>query len=104
MRAARAGCGIAPDSLTRQLPITPKGDKLEKGCELCGLGGILREKLGGTGRNSEGVRVVRAGCGRETRRRWEKLGGTRAVGELGKERVVVRFGGGGIGWLGELIY
>ena len=76
VRAARAGCGIAPDSLTRQLPITPKGDKLEKRCELCGLGGILREKLGGT----------------------------RAVGELGKERVVVRFGGGGIGWLGELIY
>ena len=76
MRAARAGCGIAPDSLTRQLPTTPKGDKLEKGCELCGLGGILREKLGGTGRNSEG------------------LGGVR---ELGKERVV-RFGGGEIWW------
>ena len=46
-----------------------------RGCELCGKGG-----------------------GRETRRDWEKLGGTRAVGKLGKERVVVRFGGGGIGW------
>ena len=32
---------------------------------------------------------------------WEGLGG--GVGELGKERVV-EFGGGGIGWLGELIY
>jgi len=51
-----------------------------RGCELCGKGG-----------------------GRETRRDWEKLGGTRAVGKLGKERVV-ELGGGGIGWLGELIY
>ena len=39
---------------------------------------------------------------RESRRDWEKLGGE-GVGELGKERVV-EFGGGGIGWLGELIY
>ena len=49
----------------------------------------------------------------------EKLGGTRGVRELRKERVVrfgggeiwwwwdwvvVELGGGGIGWLGELIY
>ena len=52
-----------------------------RGCELCGKGG-----------------------GRETRRGWEKLGGTRGgVRELRKERVV-RFGGGGIERLGELIY
>jgi len=44
--------------------------------------------------------------GGETRREWEKLGGTRGgVRELRKERVV-RFGGGGggIGRLGELTY
>jgi len=40
--------------------------------------------------------------GGETRRGWEKLGGTRGVKELRKERVV-RFGGG-IGRLGKLIY
>ena len=58
------------------------------------------------GESRRGVGVVREGgwelCGkgggRETRRDWEKLGGTRAVGKLGKERVVVRFGGGEIWW------
>jgi len=42
--------------------------------------------------------VEKLGGGGETRRDWEKLGGTRAVGKLGKERVVVGLGGGGIGW------
>ena len=50
------------------------------------------------GESRRGVGVVREGGGRETRRDWEKLGGTRAVGKLGKERVVVRFGGGEIWW------
>ena len=43
----------APDSLTRQLPTTPKGDKLEKDDGRCG--------------GSGGVRAARAGggsCGR----------------------------------------
>ena len=43
------------------------------------------------GESRRGVGVVREGGG-------EKLGGTRAVGKLGKERVVVRFGGGEIWW------
>ena len=42
--------------------------------------------------------MEKLGGGGETRRDWEKLGGTRAVGKLGKERVVVGLGGGGIGW------
>lgn len=55
--------------------ISEEWENLGGGWELCGKGG-----------------------GRETRRDWEKLGGTRAVGKLGKERVVVRFGGGEIWW------
>ena len=45
IQVARAGAsrtgrdGIAPDSLTRQLPITPKGDNLEK--RLVGAVGIM---------------------------------------------------------------
>ena len=50
------------------------------GCELCGQGGILGEKLGGGGRNSEGLGAVGA------------VGVMRVVGTVGMVGVVRAMG------------
>ena len=74
------GWEIAPDSLTRQLPTTPKGDKLEKDGGRCG--GVRAVQAGGGSCGSSG----RGGSSRSDGR-----GG--AVGAIGRVGIMGAVGG-----------